>query len=144
MMTMKGITPVIAVILLIMITISMVGFLFVWFSGFVPSILSQTEEHMTEQQRQMQMGVGFIAAYSDTDGTLNVSVRNTGTVEIKANELIIIVTSSGAFVGTDTYSSPILAGEIAPVWDTNIACSGDVEVKADIPGANDDLVYITC
>ena len=140
---MKGITPVIAVILLIMITISMVGFLFVWFSGFVPSILEQTEEHMTEQQRQMQMGVGFVTAYS-SGGTLSVSVRNTGTVEIKANELIIIVTDGGTFVGTDTYESSILAGEIAPAWDTGIACSGDVEVKADIPGVNDDIVYVTC
>lgn len=58
---MKGITPVIAVILLIMITISMVGFLFVWFSNYLSS-LSQYEERWEcisweEKQECVELGL---------------------------------------------------------------------------------------
>jgi len=144
---MKGITPVIAVILLIMITISMVGFLFVWFSGYMPLILNQTESQLTEQQRQMQMGVNFIDAYEDSvTGNIFVSLRNSGTVTIRANELVIVVRNATTTVGTYTYPSAIAPAGTVLNQDTGISCepAGNVEVKADIPGTNDDIVSIIC
>jgi flagellin-like protein len=141
---MKGITPVISIILLIMITISLVSFLFIWFSGFMPTLLNQTEAQLTEQQRQMQMDVRFINVYEDNDN-IKITVRNSGKVEIRPNELLIVAKSGEVTIGTTQYPYAIPAGDTLIDWDTGISCpAGETEVKADILGPNDDVVMITC
>jgi FlaG/FlaF family flagellin (archaellin) len=146
---MKGITPVVSVILLIMISISMVGLLFVWFSGFLPTILNNTETQMSMEQRQRQMNIRFISA-SEVGGSIAVSIRNSGTVDIRPGELVILA-SKGTSVLTPyyTYQSSIAPQGTTPVFDTGISLSSctageNVTVKADIPGQNDDIVSITC
>ena len=144
---MKGITPVVAVIMLIMITISMVGFLFVWFSGYIPTILNQTESQLEEQQRQQRMGISFINSY-ENGGDIFVSLRNSGTVDIRADELVIFVRNSTSMIGDPfTYSDSIPPGGTVTALNISVDCpaeTDELEIKADLPGPMDDMTSLTC
>ena len=145
---MKGITPVIAIILLIMITISMVSFMFVWFTDFLSKLTGQTEKQLTEQQRRMQMKISFIGADKGAGGNIFVSLRNTGTVDIRAGELVIFVRNSTSMIGDPyTYSSSIAPGGTVTDEDIGVACpaeTDELEIKADLPGTNDDTIPLIC
>ncbi len=73
----KGITPVIAIILLLLITISMVGFAFVFF-GRVTSTSGAQIENATQQLVQ-QAGARFAIEGYDKN---HIYIRNTGNVPI--------------------------------------------------------------
>jgi len=80
----KGITPVIAIILLLMITIALIGFAFVWFTSVTGTLANQTGTQLTEKQRQMAT-----AAKIDNIDTANgeVTIRNIGTVDLDLSEV---------------------------------------------------------
>ena len=146
---MKGITPVIAIILLIMITISMAAFMFVWFTDFLEILTNQTGGQLTHQQRLMQMGITIIESHKDSGtGNIFVTLRNSGTVTIEAGELAIFAKNSTGSIGsTYMYQNPIAPGAILSDLDTGIPCPADseeLEIKADVLGTNDDSIHLAC
>src|SRR3989338_872445 len=68
---MKGITPVIAIILLLLITVAMVGFAMVWFQKFVAMTGSQTEENLQTQLDQQSKTI-HIANIDNTNGITTI------------------------------------------------------------------------
>ncbi|MCX6818693.1 MAG: hypothetical protein NT129_01700, partial [Candidatus Aenigmarchaeota archaeon] len=83
---MKGITPVIATILLLLITISMVGFAFVWFSGMFGNIATSTENATNAQMMQMGQKINIESAKTN-----NIAVRNVGNYNISSTSLSVYV-----------------------------------------------------
>jgi len=83
---MKGITPVIAIILLLLITISMVGFAFVFF-GRVTSSSGAQIENATQQLVRQSLG----RLYIDSASPGNVYVRNGGTDTALAADVAVYV-----------------------------------------------------
>ncbi|MBI2971036.1 MAG: hypothetical protein HYY37_01305 [Candidatus Aenigmarchaeota archaeon] len=81
---MKGITPVIAIILLLLITIAMVGFTFVWFTR-IQTDITQSVSNQTSQQARATGTSAKIDVIDQASG--NVYIRNTGTQVILMNEL---------------------------------------------------------
>ncbi|MBS3074245.1 hypothetical protein J4447_02190, partial [Candidatus Pacearchaeota archaeon] len=75
---MRGITPIIAIILLLMITIALVGFAYMFFSGTMESA-TQAGTAQIEQQINI-MGEKFSVDFIDKN---TVIIRNTGTTELK-------------------------------------------------------------
>ncbi len=82
--TKKGITPVIAIILLLLITISMVGFAYVWFNRVLTSTTEKTSKQLDNQLDQQAKTIRI-----DNIGNQTINIRNTGSVTVLATDLSI-------------------------------------------------------
>ena len=102
-MSMKGITPVIAIVLLLMITISMVGFAFIWFQRISNILQNKTETGLEQQLEQITISIDNV---DSTGGS--VTIRNTGTVTVQTSQIAIYVN------GTSLASCSWDATEILP------------------------------
>lgn len=147
---MKGITPVIAIILLLMITIAMVGFAFVWFSGVMGTITNQTGATLSEEQRQIATNIRIANAYSNLSGTVRnvlITFTNTGTQSVKASELVMTVEDStaGRTLGTSVYANSIAPGATVTDYDSTFDCTqGDsMTITARLPKHVDSVTF-TC
>ncbi|MCX6815558.1 MAG: type IV pilin [Candidatus Aenigmarchaeota archaeon] len=131
----KGITPVIAVILLLLITIAMVGFAFVWFGRVMQSAGNSTEQSMnalTSQQAKR------ISIDNVNNATWQVTVRNIGSQVIQTSDLAVYVDNTGktcAWVGM-----PLAPGGTATcTWSPTTWCvQGQGAVKITAPGNTDE------
>lgn len=132
---MKGITPVIAIILLLLITISMVGFAFVWFSRV-------TQQSTTEIGKQIETNVAKSAKTITIPAvtTTTVSVRNTGSATITTAELAVFVDGGPR---TCTWSGAITSlapSAVGTCTFSGAACSSPSIIKVDAPGNSDQVV----
>ncbi len=126
---MKGITPVVAVILLLLITVSVVGFAF----GFFQRIFGLAG---TGVENQTQAVIGKAAQTVSIDNVdaagKKVTVRNTGTADIKDTELT-------AFAGTTRIDCTWSPTTVTPkttttcTWTTP-SCSAGTSLKVVAPG----------
>lgn len=107
----KGITPVIAVVLLLLITVGAVAS--AW--GLYQEITGDTSQlDQLDAQRQAQATqISFSSVYnndSGTDGAINISLRNTGSRTINMSdelEISFIPDGSDSGVSHDIYTSRV-------------------------------------
>ncbi len=132
---MKGITPVIAIVLLLMITIAMVGFAFVWFQG----MWSQTAETTSSQiQAQQQAMLKTIVIDNVNCPGADIYVRNTGSTTIPVDEVTVYVAGvkqTCTWVGGVT---TIPQGTIATCDSGTVAIPSGAVVKVSSPGSVDE------
>ena len=135
---MKGITPVVAIILLLMITISMVGFAFVWFNQMLSTVTSDVEDQVTSDVDKMNQKIDIINIAPDE---VTVSIRNIGSVGIEDTQLAFFIgvgtTSGGAPVDCAFSSSPYNIGPGSVATCTLADNCGDVaneKLKVTAPG----------
>src|SRR3989344_7559884 len=83
---MKGITPVIAIILLLLITISMVGFAFVWFQRVAQTATDSADNALDTQLSQQNQKVRI----DSTSGT-TIYLRSTGSQSLPASSVALYV-----------------------------------------------------
>lgn len=128
---MKGITPVIAIILLLMLTVSMVGFAFVWFQRVAASVTNRTASEIASRQNQMAQTIRI-----DNAGTTTVTVRNTGSVPISNTTLAVYVDNVLQACTWDVASIPPLGfAECTP-----ISCPVGSTIRVTAPGNSDEDV----
>ena len=139
---MKGITPVIAIILLLLITISMVGFAFVWFQRVATTATTATDTQLNNQLNKQAQTISIEGAYCSASGcaTKEVYFRNTGSVAIPSGAVAIFVNGSSAASGSCP-STSVSAGATFTCTTTIAPCSSSTTVKATAPGNTDQ---ITC
>ena len=132
---MKAITPIIAIVLLLMITISMAGFAFLWFQRIGTAAMNATQAGVTTQQK---MAGKMIAIESvDAENGL-VYVRNIGTYKINASaELAVYVNGTPIDCENKWDKDEINPGEITYCNHTAIKHCKTVRVTA--PGNVDEL-----
>ncbi|KHO48327.1 MAG: hypothetical protein QT00_C0001G0344 [archaeon GW2011_AR5] len=82
---MKGITPVIAVILLLLITISMVGFSMVFFQRTAETATRSGDEQLAQQLTQFASQPRIESVAGD-----NISIRNAGSVPLSLSSLVFL------------------------------------------------------
>jgi flagellin-like protein len=133
---MKGITPVIAIILLLLITISMVGFAFVWFSR----VTSDTGQQIGVQANQVTNNAQKRVTIEAVSAT-GITVRNSGTAQVQ-----LVTTASPA---ANSEVAVYLGGSLqTPTWSANTLAAGGVasatftctttqQVKVTSPGGTD-------
>jgi flagellin-like protein len=127
----RGITPVIATVLLIGVVMALSLIVFFWFRGF-------TQESITKfggQNVQIicMNDVSFKASYSPTDGSLSIS--NTGNVPIYSFDVQIDKASG-------EYSSSELK-DMVTTWPTNGMGQGAAQIfsiKGEVAGASDIIL----
>lgn len=92
----KGITPVIAIVLLLMITVGVVGLVYTQ----VQNLIGNPGEQVDQQQQVRQTDMSFSSVYDDS-GSVYVTVRNTGDVTWNTSqfEMQFIPGGDGTAVG---------------------------------------------
>lgn len=130
---MKGITPVVAVILLLLITISMVGFAFVWFTR-----IGELTTQQTQQQLQSELDRQAMKIRIDAAPTTSVTIRNIGTQDIPGAQIAVFVDNvaktCGPALGTLT------VGSIATcTYSAGTCAAGTGTVRVTAPGNSDSV-----
>lgn len=78
----KGITPVVATVLLMLIAVAAVGSATVFLEDTVEGVQSGLEDEMSRQDAVESSDIRIDSAYRGTDGFLLVDVQNTGSVTL--------------------------------------------------------------
>jgi len=153
----KGITPVIAIVLLLMVTVGAVGVVYTQFN----SIVGNPSEELEEQQRnqdtniritQMQTNASLTenlpSTYSaSTYGTIQLTISNTGSVSRNSTDFSLVasgaeagsVTNGNCFRHTPSHSSEILDPGDTYDCDTGIVypdVTENVEIEVLLPGSS--------
>ncbi|MFB6147261.1 MAG: archaellin/type IV pilin N-terminal domain-containing protein [Candidatus Nanohaloarchaea archaeon] len=98
----KGITPVIAIVLLLLITVGAVGVVYTQFQ----SLTGNPSQQLAQQQKVRNTQLAFASVYSNdtsntaTNDAINISLRNTGSVTVNMSKQFNIAFSP---TGTDGY-----------------------------------------
>lgn len=115
MKTRKGITPVIAIVLLILITVGAVGVVYTQFQ----SLVGNPTEQLREQEKVRNTKMSISGAYRGGGG-INITLRNTGSTAINTSDFNVMYVPPNS-------DSPVSLGAIAsnypslsPTWTTVI------------------------
>jgi len=128
---MKGITPIIAIVLLLMITISMAGFAFIWFQRIGTTALNATQAGVVAQQQ----AAGKLIAIDNVDVSGGkITIRNIGSYTIQSTELSVYKDGSSVTCTWDKTSVP--PGGIITCTAT---ISGCTTIKVTAPGNQDQV-----
>jgi flagellin-like protein len=123
----KGISPLIAAVLLIAFTMAVAAILTAWVTTFTQDT---TSEISNESSRLVQCSFGGLSIYDVTAGSgqITVQVANTGTREFTQEVVVTATDSSG-----NTNQSRIPGGmETGDVVSTNVGLSGVSNDLSDI------------
>ncbi len=133
---MKGITPVIAVVLLLMIVIALAGFAFVWFQGAWRTMSGAAQQQLQQQQEAMLKTVKIDNVNVDEDTqTTTIYIRNTGALNVTKDELGVYIDNA---LATCTWSDDTIEpNEVETCTVDNVVCTTSVKVTA--PGSTDEV-----
>jgi flagellin-like protein len=126
---MKGITPVIAVILLLLITVSMAGFAFVFLQRSLESATEATGEGI--QQELLRQGQKVVIV---TGAGTSVTLRASGTQAIPVGSVALLVNNTATTSG-NCPAVQQAAGSIFSCTSTVAVCNGNAD-----PTTRSDLV----
>ena len=130
---MKGITPVIAVILLLLITVSLVGFAFVWFTRVATTAATGIENQTGKLLATKSVRIEN-AKVSGT--TTNIDLRNTGDVIINSGELAFYI-EDGRVVGSLGCPASIAPGSVVTCSPPAVQCNATQRLRVSVPGGGD-------
>ena len=130
---MKGITPVIAVILLLLITVSLVGFAFVWFTRVATTAATGIENQTSKLLATKSVRIEN-AKVSGT--TTNIDLRNTGDVIINSGELAFYI-EDGRVVGSLGCPASIAPGSVVTCSPPAVQCNATQRLRVSVPGGGD-------
>ena len=82
----KGVTPVVATVLLIFIAVAAVGSAAVFLEGAVGGVQEGAESQLEREERIDNSDLRIQNGFNNTDGDLNVVVRNSDSVTLPINE----------------------------------------------------------
>lgn len=131
-MSKRGLSPVIATILLIVIVVSLASIVFIWARGLIPAAIQKGG--MPAEQACSQMAL--TAVYSSFDGVLTIT--NDGNIPV--HKFVVGVVSGGELTSQEI-TSPILAGDF---YSEPFAFSGDsMTITPSIlgEGGSDKKIY---
>ncbi len=130
---MKGITPVIATILLLLMAVAAVGGAWVWYQRQSSVIGGKTETKMSEQVEQ-QTGVALSLAgiYTRSDGNITLIVNNAGSSSVNITGFKINVAGTD-YVNTSVTQS--IGARSTTELDTLVSCTSGDTVKVQLYAA---------
>ena len=82
----KGVTPVVATVLLVFIAVAAVGSAAVFLEGAVGGVQEGAESQLEREERIDNSDLRIQNGFNNTDGDLNVVVRNSDSVTLPINE----------------------------------------------------------
>ena len=82
----KGVTPVVATVLLVFIAVTAVGSAAVFLEGTISGVQEGAESQLEREERIDNSDLRIQNGFNDTNGDLNLVVRNSGSVTLPINE----------------------------------------------------------
>jgi flagellin-like protein len=120
---MKGISPIIATILLIVMTVAIAGLMYAWLSGMFSALTTSTSQQVTQATQVTSFSVPQIFV---SNGNIYAILYNNGNVPINTNNLTITAqefwASNNTYDGT-TYICSASSGIIASGQQNTITLS---------------------
>jgi flagellin-like protein len=132
---MKGITPIVTVILLLLIAVVMVGFAFGFFTNIFETTATQTQTQVQETTGQLGKSVRVESAAGTT-----IYLRNVGTTAIEIAEIRIFNSTGGNdLTSGNCPGSSLAAGSVGSC--TLTTCPTGTKIRVTAPG---NTVTYTC
>ena len=131
----KGISAVIAIVLILMITVALAAAAYVWFSGVFETITEGVGDAATGVTEKISTDFTLEAAVGEdtnTDtvyDTLSVSMRNTGTQDIDLATVAFYIAGKNEAI-TDGNEGMLVAGAVKTLKITGLIASDDPCDKA--------------
>lgn len=132
----KGITPIISVVLLLMMTISIAGIAYTWLQRTQATIETSTENTTKRLLRGLKVKLrieGYDLACDGTSSNLTVSVRNAGTETAKNLQLYI-----DDSIQSGMTNSSLGAGTITNFKMTSVDCNNYANASKAIKVTSDE------
>lgn len=82
----KGLTPVIATVLLITITVAATVSAFTFMNNIQEQFKESSEDRMNQEQKEARSDINMEYVYNSSDGYIILNVRNTGSISIEVEE----------------------------------------------------------
>jgi len=140
---MKGVSTIIAVVLILMIVVSLAALTFTWFTGII-DILTNTASNASSQATcSMAMKIEIENARYFSGDSINSTIRNTGTIDVDISKLAFYIDGvPSSFTPSTGKLSP---GSIGNFNITNItpACQNKV-IKVTHECGGEDYRTISC
>jgi flagellin-like protein len=140
----RGITPIISVILLLMMTIAIAGLAYTWLTRMQASLENSTETQEQTILEAVEVQLGTDAYYLNCSGTsswMNVTVRNAGT---RAATNVRVYVNDQYFGGGNI--TTLSAGDVQEVQLETGACAaynGTSSKFKVVSSESEDTSYIT-
>jgi len=134
---MKGISPIIATILLIVMTVAIAGLMYAWLSGMFSSLTQSTSNQVNQVTHTVSFSISNMYV---SNGNIYAVIYNSGNVPINNNTLNIIAqeyyASNSTYDGhTDTCTASLTNGNtVIPSGQQAtllLSCSGPVNIVDD-------------
>jgi len=120
---MKGISPIIATILLIVMTVAIAGLMYAWLSGMFSSLTQSTSQQITQATQLTSFNVPKIFI---SNGNIYATIYNNGNVPINTNNMTITAqeyyASNNTYDGI-TYTCSVSSGIIASGQQNTVTLS---------------------
>lgn len=121
----KGISPLVAAVLLIAVTMTIAGLLAYWAASYVRTTLPEQNE--TETECRLADFIIDSCTYDNSTSTLSLTLRNTKNVELKGLKAFL-------YYQNETISDPIDLGDTLP--------AGGMLKSFTVQGVNEDFSRI--
>ncbi len=141
---MKGISPVIATVLLLLMAVASVGGAWVWYQRQSAVVGGKTEEKISEQvSQQTSASVSLAGLYKRSDGNLTLLINNAGTSAVNITGFKI---TSGGSTTVNTSVKKQLNSQSTAELATTVTCtsSKSVTVQLFVAGISTQDYTETC
>lgn len=140
---MKGISDVIAIILILMITVALAALAYVWFTGIFETISSGAGQAATGAAKTIATNFKIEAAKGfATDEKVTITIRNTGTENIDASKIAVYVDDN--IKETEGNTGTISPGDTLTFDAMNVANPCNKILKVTIETGAEDSITISC
>lgn len=141
-MVRKGITPIISVVLLLMMTVGAFGLAYVWLKNFQSGVQEEMSRSAQEVISEIQRSVKIIAIYKDTSTSqTKISIQNNGKMTIRDDEFkSMIIKLDGKVIPNNIVSIP--NGDLPPNDMKVITLNKDYFSGSSSPNVVDGSVHV--
>lgn len=141
---MRGVSAIIATILILMITVSLAAMAYVFFTQTFGQVTGGAGNLTSSQMQAMATAFSLETAYNMTSSTVNVVLRNTGTADIDMSKVAVYISSKPATITgrSSTTLNPGNTGNIN-VSATAADCNKELDVTLATVTAP-QTITITC
>lgn len=133
---MRAITPIIAIILLVMMTISIAGVAFIWMQTVQSQVATESEAGLTTNLMELHGQIAIESVWNQTGGHLCMILRNSGTYPYDRPLLLqmtFYIDRNPYMMNTTTLTSTISPGDRIPVCLCNSTETGSADCKGPLP-----------
>jgi len=138
---MKGVSTIIAVILILLITVALAVLAYAWFTGIFDVLISGANQSINGTQQQFGTKFSIEAATNVTEDIVTISMRNIGTVNIDLDKIACYVDDE---LKTNDASGTLSPGSVASFNITAVSDPCSKVLRITVETGADETITISC